>query len=266
MSRSSSRPAGSGTRARTSLLSTAAAARLGVPCWSPRAAGRPERREHPACSHVRALGRLERRLRSLSISRAAPIFVSAGALRAVRPCGAGSRAGRLRPGAVRHPDLSRAVGRRGGLRPPATTMRRSRQRSSDLLDDPATAPSARGRRPRALAPQYSAERDDRRHARHLLRDPAPRPPRSPRGAPHEGRPISPTRWPRAGITATRISCAACCASWSRAAIAVAAYEPREARGACRTSWPITATRDSARIRATPIRSSRPRPIDDGDRS
>ena len=112
---SSSPPAGCGTRARTSRRSTRPPRRL--TCRS-----RPRDRLYGPNGATHLARASAARLASLAThalrrcSRHGPIFVSAALYEPFGLVGARSRAGGLRAGAVRHPDASRAVGRRGDLR------------------------------------------------------------------------------------------------------------------------------------------------------
>ena len=103
-----------------------AAARLAVPVLAAGPARRPERRARSRCRHARPLGALGERGDRSAGSRARPVFASRRPLRAVRPGGARSGAGRLRARARRHPDLPRAVGRRGAVRRRPMTTQRAR--------------------------------------------------------------------------------------------------------------------------------------------
>ena len=148
-----------------------------------------------------------------------------GALRAVRPRRAGGGAGRHAAGAVRHPELPRAVGRRGDLRGATRPhcCRRCRRRWTPAGDGGARERARRATRSTPWSTGRCAVH--RRSCRAL--------PRALRRAADADRLLHPLAAPRAGTTATRISCAACCGSWSRAAT-TCAPSSRPAPGAGRT--------------------------------
>ena len=104
-----------------------AAARLPVSVDAAGPLRGPNGAAHRAASHpwrsVRSTAR-----RCGPLARTADLRL-ARALRALRPRGAGSRAGRLRAGPLRHPDLPRALGRCRAVRRPATTAAMPRPRS-----------------------------------------------------------------------------------------------------------------------------------------
>ncbi len=109
------RRAAGGTRARTPPRWTPPPRALDWPVWR-RARPRGRRASASTFAPCPARGPLPPRGAARRVAAAAGVFVSPSHLRALRPRRAGGRARRRGAGAVGHPDLPRALGRRRALR------------------------------------------------------------------------------------------------------------------------------------------------------
>ena len=120
-----------------------------------------ERRARRRRTHlVRSVGSTRQPLRRFSPRARLRL---ARALRAVRPRGAGSRAGRLRPRAVRHPDASASCGTAPPSSSPPDDAARSSRRRSPRSPIPGRR-AALGDAARERARRYSARQHGRRDA------------------------------------------------------------------------------------------------------